>query len=145
MSNSGQQNEEAFCVKTEDFANFAAVQTEQQQAGEESARGRLRDLHATASQLGLPSTGVGSSRYVLEAVLTGLDTRQTLNASLLRIQAQKAVNIHGHFVRQTLPGGMRTCQNCASLSIKLVPDGIQSVAVDAFFEAQKAGTLYVSS
>ena len=125
---------EAYCVSQEDFVHFSKM-----------------ELGASfpsvgASEAGLPSTGVGSSQYALEAILTGLDVTQSLNASRLQIQAQKSLNVHGHILWSTLPGGSSQCSNCGSVGIDPVPDGTQSIALDLVMElGVSAGNLFLGS
>ena len=45
------------------------------------------------------------------------------NASLLMTQGQKAVSVHGHLVRQTLPRGSGMWMDRASVNIDRVPEG----------------------
>ncbi|MCJ1230266.1 hypothetical protein MMC12_006938 [Toensbergia leucococca] len=108
---------------------------------------KTQDVSAGASQVGLPATSAaGSSQYALEAVLTGADTAQSLNASSLRVQALKAVNVHGNILWQTLPGGLGSCTECAGVSMDPVPDGTQSVSVDVALDpGVGAGNLFLGS
>ena len=99
-----------------------------------------------ASQAGLPATGVGSSQYALEAILSAPDLHTSVKASSFRIRAQRSQNVHGHVDWQTLPGGLSQCTDCSSLEINPVPDGTQSIALDIVMAAGvKAGTLLLGS
>ena len=114
----------AFCTDKDDFLKYTLVAREKE----------VERFSTGASQVGLPSTGVASSQYAIEALLTSVDSDQSLNASSFGVQAQKAVNVHGHVFWQTLPGGMSFCTNCTGLSVDPVPDGTQSVAVDVMLK-----------
>ena len=99
-----------------------------------------------ASQVGLPATGVGSSQYALEAILSAPDLHTSVKASSFKIRAQKSRNVHGHVGWQTLPGGLSQCTDCSSLGIDPVPDGTQNIALDIVMAAGvKAGTLMLGS
>ena len=127
----------AFCIGLEGFIRYPIGQTKTP---------IVRHISGL-SQIGLPPTGVGSSQYTLEAILTdSVDTGRLLNASSLSLQAQKAINVHGRISWQTLPGGMGSCTDCSSLSVGPVPDGTQSVAVDVMLEpGVMAGSLLLGS
>ena len=124
----------AFCVDLDDMVNYMI-----------DSNNKNRPVSYGASQVGLPSAGSVSS-YALEAVLTDSDTRLSLNASSLRVQAQKAVNVHGRIQHQTLPGGMGFCTNCARVSVDPVPEGTQSVLVDMVLETRtQVGNLFLGA
>ena len=120
----------AFCVSGDDLMQWIISNSP-------------KNIVAPAPQVGLPSTSKGASQYSLDALLTGSNTLQTINATSLRIQAQKRVNVHGNFVTQTLPGGTVECTNCASVSLDPVPDGTQSISVDLVVE--EVATLHLGS
>ena len=100
-----------------------------------------------ASQAGLPLTGVASSQYTMEAILTGQDITQSLNASSLEIQAQKSLNVHGHILWSTLPGGSSHCTECGTVSVDPVPEGTQRVALSVVVMdvGVVAGNLFLGS
>ena len=125
----------AFCVALDTMVQFTI-----------DTRDKNIAVSAGASQVGLPSLGRSSSQFALEAVLTGLDTGLSLNVSSLRVQAQKAINVHGHIVYQTLPGGMGFCTNCAEVSVDPVPQGTQKVTVDMILETgTQVGSLFLGA
>ena len=125
----------AFCVDLDDMVQYTI-----------DARNKNNAVSAGASQIGLPSLGISSSQFALEAVLTGSDTGLSLNASSIRVQAQKAINVHGHMVYQTLPRGMGFCTNCAGVSVDPVPEGTQKVTVDIMLETgTQVGNLFLGA
>ena len=80
------------------------------------------------------------------AILTDADTRQSLTAPSLLLQAQKVTNVHGNLVWKTLPGGLASCGACASLSVDPVPEGTQGMAVEVMFvAAASAGNLFLGA
>ena len=103
-------------------------------------------VSVAASEAGLPSNGLHSSQYALEALLTSSDTQLLINASSMRLQAKKSVNIHGWDMWFPLPGGSSQCTNCGSISVDAVPDGTQMIAVDVILEAGTgAGNIFLGS
>ena len=121
----------AFCITEDDMVRWAIENTSS------------KNIIAPASQVGLPPTIEGASRYGLEAILTGSNLLQSINATGLRIQAQRQMEVHGNFLSQTLPGGMVSCEHCASLTLDPVPDGTQSISVD--FVPEEAGNFFLGS
>ena len=129
----------AFCVSLDSMAQYTI---------DTNDKNKKRRVSFASSQIGLPSDGgaVGSHKYALEAALTGSDTGLSLNVSSLRLQAQKAVDMHGQISYQTLPGGTGFCTNCARLSVDLVPPGTQNVAVDMVLEqGTQVGNLFLGA
>ena len=131
----------AFCINLEqDYSRYPIDTTEG------SGQTSDAEVSAGASQVGLPSSSLDSSRYALEAILTDTHTEHLLNASSLRVSAQKAINVHGHILWQTLPGGLSSCTDCANLSVDPVPDGTQAVAVELMLQpGVTAGNLFLGS
>ena len=95
----------------------------------EDQGGQTSSTSVTTSQVGIPLRRIGSSHYAVEAILTSLDFHTSTNASSLKLQAQRAQNVQGHWNEQTLPGSSQ-CTNCSSLSVDPVPDGTQSFTLE---------------
>ena len=93
-----------------------------------------------APKLGLPATGRGDGKYALEAILAASDMQTEMNASRIRIQAQR--NGFG----QALPKGVDECTECSRVSVDPVPEGTQSVAMSLVLQAGvTAGTVLVGA
>lgn len=79
-----------------------------------------------AGQAGLPA---GRARgYRVEAVMTGLDVRESVKASTIQIEAQRSVVVHGSRLWTTLPAGTSQCSDCGTVEL-LVPKGTQRLLV----------------
>ena len=94
-----------------------------------------------ASQIGfLRGPGKG---YKVEAIMTGLDIHESVNASTIRIDAQKSVMVHGHQVWMTLPAGTSQCSDCGMVEL-LVPKETQRFSVSVAMAAV-AGAMHMVS
>ena len=114
----------AYCVNTENFVAIAQDQT-----------GTVANFNAAS----------GKSGYVVEALLTGLDSRTSLVAQSLKIQAQAYELISNTHVWGTLANGSYECANCASVEIPSVPIGTQRIKVNLVLRTASAGLLYLAS
>lgn len=94
-----------------------------------------------ASQVGF-LTGRGKG-YKVEAIMTGLDVHESVNASTIRIDAQKSVMVHGHQVWMTLPAGTSQCSDCGMVEL-LVPKETQRFSVSVVMAAV-AGAVHMVS
>ena len=125
--------EEAYCVSQEDFVRIA-----QTKVGSSATVG--------ASQVCLPSTGVGSSQYAFKATLTSSDVSQAVDAASPQIKARKSLHVHEHILWQTLPGGSSQCTNCGRAILDPVPDETQSIALEVIMGAGvRTGKLFLGS
>ena len=79
------------------------------------------------------------------AVLTGPDSRTSVFAKTLELQAQAFNMVRGKPVWETLKGGTNECGNCSSVSLQPVPQGTKRVLVHVVWEAvlSTAALLYV--
>ena len=84
----------------------------------------------SASQVGLPALGGGTSAYSVQTIVTGRDYHQFVNATVLTVSAQKSQLINGHQLWQTLPNGKTQCNDCAALGMGHVPEGTERFALD---------------
>lgn len=94
-----------------------------------------------ASQFGY-LTGRGKG-YKVEAIMTGLDVHNPVNASMIRIDAQRSVMVHGRQVWTTLPTGTSQCSDCGMLEL-LVPKETQRFSVSVAMAAV-AGAMHMVS
>ena len=99
-----------------------------------------------ASQVSLPASGVGSSQYALEAILTAPGGEFALNASKMSLQVQKPQNVHRHIVYLPLAGGSSACTELPSVFIDSVPEETKSIALIVVLETEiQAGSLLLGS
>ena len=88
--------------------------------------------------------GSAASSQFMGAVLTGPDSRTSVFARSLGIQAQAFNMVKGMQVWETLKGGTNECENCSSVSVQPVPQGTKRVMVCVLLEAMStAALLYV--
>ena len=92
--------------------------------------------------------GQGQGQYALEVIVTSSDKSASLNASMLRVQAQKAGAVNGHPGKYTLPGGLGECSDCSHVGIDAVPEGTENVALDVIMPTDggvTSGCLFLGS
>ncbi|KAL9118631.1 MAG: hypothetical protein Q9187_004823 [Circinaria calcarea] len=112
---------QAYCV---DMANFIEV-ARNRQAGS--------SLQTNTQPLNVP----GPNNYVVSAVLTGLGGVTSVFAKQLSMQAQSYQMIGNVPTWGTLPGGVESCQDCASTVLQPIPVGTKRVSVGVLL---KTGT-----
>ena len=124
----------AWCVSIVDLVNFYAIREH-----------GSTNKNIPASQVGLPTLG-STSGYTLEAIVTGTNSHQSVNASILSVTAQKPHMINGHQVWQTLPSGRVQCEDCATIGITTIPEGTERFSVDvALPEAAIKGVVHLAA
>ena len=126
----------AYCVSESDFYQLSLPE-----AG--LAISQRGSVSFSASMVGLPSRSAHSTLEVL--ILDSLE-QTTLNASSLRIQAQRVTNVKGHPSAQTLPGGLNECTDCSSIGLDSVPDGTEGITLDIIMKTRvNEGKLLIGS
>lgn len=130
----GELVETAYCVSAQNFVRIAQDQ-----------RAHLTPS-STTNAVFTAQYHPGSGRHIVEAVMTGLDARQSVFASTLRIEAQSFIMASSGPVWRCLLGGLFECSNCSSMGFFPVPDGTQRIQVAVTLPAMVAGgLLYLAS
>ena len=92
---------QAYCITQGDLTAFAAKSIRGPTGASTSHQeDPLPEVLWGASQLGLPATGQGDGKYTLEAILAAPDLRTEMNASKIRIQAQRGLVVGARLCRR---------------------------------------------
>ena len=106
----------AWCVGQDTFVRIAM-------------RSDARQTASSKIRTGFHPTQANS--YTVEAILTGLDRRQLVEAKHLEIEAQASRPIGNVLAWGTLIDGVDECDNCSTAEIMTVPTGTKRIAVKA--------------